>query len=99
MVTVSSDLVENLANRDEQDELSLILALALYQRVFHSHDKGQWTLLSPPPIPGGRSASTDPVFLLKKALGSGVFDDQGLLEDARDGAVDLIVEIERKRRH
>ncbi|KIL57564.1 hypothetical protein M378DRAFT_27930 [Amanita muscaria Koide BX008] len=102
MVTVSSDLVESLANRDEQDEVSsLILALVLYQRVFHSHDKGQWTLLSPPPSPGGRSSSTDPVFLLKKTLGSGVFDEECVqgLEDARDGAVDLIVEIERKRRH
>ncbi|KIL57574.1 hypothetical protein M378DRAFT_16183 [Amanita muscaria Koide BX008] len=102
MVTVSSDLVESLANRDEQDEVSsLILALVLYQRVFHSHDKGQWTLLSPPPSHGGRFASTDPVFLLKKTLGSGVFDEECVqgLEDARDETVDLIVEIERKRRH
>ncbi|KAM6492552.1 hypothetical protein JOM56_012276 [Amanita muscaria] len=93
MVTVSSDLIESLANRDEQDEVSsLILALVLYQRVFHSHDKGQWTLLSPPPSPGGRSASTGPVFLLKKTLGSGVFDEECVqgLEDARDGTVDLL---------
>ncbi|KAM6492549.1 hypothetical protein JOM56_012273 [Amanita muscaria] len=42
---------------------------------------------------------TDPVFLLKKTLGSGVFDEECVqgLEDARNGAVDLIVKIERKR--
>ncbi|KAM6492553.1 hypothetical protein JOM56_012277 [Amanita muscaria] len=76
-----------LANRDEQDEVSpLILALVLYQRVFHSHDKGQWTLLSLPPSPDDRSASIDPVFLLKKTLGSGVLDEECVqgLEDARE---------------
>ncbi|KAK2465598.1 hypothetical protein APHAL10511_002490 [Amanita phalloides] len=101
LITVSSDLVRSLASSDEDDDVrSLILALVLYQRVFYSHRKGQWTMLSPPPSPG-RPTVGDPVFFLKKTLGSRVFEEGCVdgLEDARDGAVDLIVEIERKRRH
>ena len=96
VITVSSELVESLvATSDAEDEVAaLILALVLYQRVFpfHSHDKK-----------GERRAmlgSGDPVFLLKKTLGNRVFE-QGCaegLEDARDVAVDHIVEIERNTR-
>ncbi|KAF8626697.1 hypothetical protein AX15_004733 [Amanita polypyramis BW_CC] len=99
MVMVSPDLVESLASSNEDDEVaSLILSLVLYQRVFHSREKGQWTMLSPPPSPG--RAVRDPVFLLKKTLGSRVFEEGSVegLEEARDSAVDLVVEIERMRR-
>ena len=99
MVTVSPDLVESLASSDEDDKVaSLILSLVLYQRVFHSHEKGQWMMQSLPSSPG--RPIYDPVFLLKKTLGNRVFEEGCVegLEDARDSAVDLIVKIERKRR-
>jgi hypothetical protein len=96
VITVSSELVESLvASSDEEDEVAaLILALVLYQRVFpfHSRDKKEERR--------AMLGSGDPVFLLKKTLGNRVFE-QGCaegLEDARDIAVDHIVEIERNSR-
>ena len=96
VIAVSSELVESLvASSDEEDEVAaLILALVLYQRVFpfHSRDEKEERRAM---LGGG-----DPVFLLKKTLGNRVFE-QGCaegLEDARDVAVDQIVEIERNSR-
>ena len=102
VLSVSSDLVESLASSDDEDEVAaLILALVLYQRMFHPHDKGGWTMLGSSSLSSlGRSTTVgDPVLLLKKTLGNRVFE-QGCfegLEDARDVAVDLIVEIEKNR--
>ena len=93
VITVSSELVESLvaSSGDEDEVAALILALVLYQRVF-PHDKKS--------VCKAMLGSGDPVFLLKKTLGNRVFE-QGCaegLEDARDVAVEHIVEIERNNR-
>ncbi|KAF8341905.1 hypothetical protein F5887DRAFT_1076283 [Amanita rubescens] len=81
VLSVSSDLVESLASNDDEDEVAaLILALVLYQRMFHPHDKGEWTMLGSSSLSSlGRSTIVgDPVLLLKKTLGNRVFE-QGML--------------------
>ncbi|KAG6888195.1 hypothetical protein C0995_009975 [Termitomyces sp. Mi166 len=87
---------------------TLVDAVVLYRRVFSAGAAGgvgcgqgnanpASALMSPPPSPGrkGRDADAD-VGRLRRALGSRVFEESGALEDARDRAVDRVVELERR---
>ncbi|KAF8875240.1 hypothetical protein BD779DRAFT_1476160 [Infundibulicybe gibba] len=84
----------------EEEIHALQTALTLYRRVFSADAAARQSgLLSPPPSPGRRGGE---VGALRKALGCRVFERPvgpvvGL-EDARDRAVDLIVEYERRGR-
>ncbi|RDB30417.1 hypothetical protein Hypma_007232 [Hypsizygus marmoreus] len=74
--------------------MSLFTALVLYRRVFSSIGNGASALLSPPPSPGREDTSDAGV--LRRALGSRAFEEWEALEDARDRAVDMVVELERR---
>lgn len=87
-----------------EDILALLRATVLYSQVFASQ-----FVPSPPPSParkaGGKESEADVVLHLRRALGSNVFEESGdsnldglSLEDARDRAVDMIVNLQRERR-
>lgn len=76
------------------DIAALLTALVLYRRVFSSIGNGASALLSPPPSPGRKDTSD--AGMLRRALGSRVFEEVSALEDARDRAVDMVVELERR---
>lgn len=95
------DLKVDTAN---EDILALLRATVLYSQVFVSQ-----FVPSPPPSParkaGGKENLADLVLHLRRALGSNVFEESGesnldgfSLEDARDRAVDMIVNLQRERR-
>lgn len=73
---------------------ALLAALVLYRRLFPSVGNGASALLSPPPSPGREDTSE--VGMLRRALGSRAFEESNALEDARDRAVDMVVELERR---
>ncbi|KAG9311691.1 hypothetical protein JVU11DRAFT_7929 [Chiua virens] len=84
--------------------LALLRSTVLYNQVFASR-----FVLSPPSSPSangsGEEAETDVVLLLRRVLGSSVFEESGesnsdglSLEDARDRVVDMIVNMQRERR-
>ncbi|KAF9455872.1 hypothetical protein BDZ94DRAFT_1241939, partial [Collybia nuda] len=73
---------------------ALLAALVLYRRLFPSVGNSASALLSPPPSPG--RMETSEVGMLRRALGSRAFEESNVLEDARDRAVDMVVELERR---
>jgi hypothetical protein len=74
---------------------ALLAAVVLYRRLFPSSmGNGASALLSPPPSPGREDTSE--VGMLRRALGSRAFEEWNVLEDARDRAVDMVVELERR---
>lgn len=73
---------------------ALLAAVVLYRRLFASMTNGSSALLSPPPSPGRKDASE--AGILRRVLGSRVFEEWDGLEDARDRAVDMVVELERR---
>ncbi|TFK75502.1 hypothetical protein BDN72DRAFT_954701 [Pluteus cervinus] len=95
---------------------SLLTAIVLYRRASVELDIGSTpttssALLSPPPTPtvnsmsliSKRKKSFDSRLLskLRSALGSRVFEEEGMVEgveDARDRVVDLVVEYQRRER-
>lgn len=89
----------------ERQIKSLLTALLLYRRIFPSSILNTVTgvsiLLSPPPSPGSKDAKLH--YALRRALGSSVFEMEdgdfgAALEDARDRAVDLLLDFERRGR-
>ncbi|GLB39084.1 putative helix loop helix domain containing protein [Lyophyllum shimeji] len=78
----------------EGDLEALLAALVLYRRVFASPGNGASALMSPPPSPGRKDTSD--AGMLRRALGSRLFEESAALEDARDRAVDMVVALERK---
>jgi hypothetical protein len=106
---------------------ALLTGLVLYRQVFGVQKKGVTSvtsaLISPPPSPsstirpgvraskGGQQKERNVLWDLRRALGSGVFEDGAhhaegeeeegegsRLEDARDKVVDLVVDMERRGR-
>ncbi|KAG5643700.1 hypothetical protein DXG03_009749 [Asterophora parasitica] len=82
------------SNEEDGEVEALLAAVVLYRRAFDSIGSGASALLSPPPSPGKKDA-TD-AGRLRRALGNRVFEESAALEDARDRAVDLVVELERR---
>ncbi|KAJ3798846.1 hypothetical protein GGU11DRAFT_555336 [Lentinula aff. detonsa] len=89
----------------------LLNALILYRQIFSSsilgsaqngHSSGVSILLSPPPSPTRQDMKLH--YVLRRVLGSSVFDSEigngidGVMEDARDRLVDMLVECERAGR-
>jgi hypothetical protein len=89
----------------EADVRALLRALVLYRRVFPAScdSTPTTTVLSPPPSPNGEEGGIP--LALRQALDASVFerkgrDDEtlaGMLEDARDRVVDMLVERSAKR--
>lgn len=95
----NDDLKVDAAN---EDILALLRATVLYSQIFASQ-----FVPSPPPSPARKAGGkeSEPVMHLRQALGSNVFEESGesnldgfSLEDARDRAVDMIVNLQRERR-
>jgi len=91
----------------ESEIRALLTALVLYRRLLNDIRReeasmSRSTLLSPPPSPGPRSPLGEKrdqtLHLLRKVLGSRVFEDGDDTEDARDRVVDLVVACERRER-
>ncbi|KAF8067742.1 hypothetical protein FPV67DRAFT_1493297 [Lyophyllum atratum] len=87
-VSVSAGL--EYAGEEESAEGELLKALVLHRRVFRADGNGASALMSP----GGKDMSD--AGMLRRALGSRVFEEEAVLEDARDRAVDMVVELERR---
>lgn len=100
----SFDIDDVKVDAANEDILALLRATVLYSQVFASQ-----FVPSPPPSParkaGAKESDADVVLRLRRALGSNVFEESGelnlgglSLEDARDRAVDMIVNLQRERR-
>ncbi|KAG1745076.1 uncharacterized protein EDB91DRAFT_1122313 [Suillus paluster] len=94
---------------DDEDIKTVLSTIVLFRRIFPSRilccdtDNNEVSfILSPPPSPPARGPQKEVVMQLRRALGSSVFEEQSEdrdeLEDARDRAVDMLVEYERRGR-
>lgn len=94
---------------DDEDIKTVLSTVVLFRRIFPSRilccdteNNEVSVILSPPPSPPARGPQKEVVMQLRRALGSSVFEEQSEdrdeLEDARDRAVDMLVEYERRGR-
>ncbi|OAX39844.1 hypothetical protein K503DRAFT_715705 [Rhizopogon vinicolor AM-OR11-026] len=96
---------------DDEDIRTVLSTIVLFKRIFPSRilccdgaEEEVSFILSPPPSPPVRGPQREVVLELRRALGESVFEEgsesegRDELEDARDRAVDMLVEYERRGR-
>ncbi|KAG6885552.1 hypothetical protein C0993_012793, partial [Termitomyces sp. T159_Od127] len=89
-------LCQEDGERDGDGVEALVDAVVLYRRVFAPGGVGTDVSALTGLSWRGRDGDGD-VGRLRRALGSRVFEESAVLEDARDRVVDMVVELERRR--
>jgi len=83
-----------------KETMAILHALQLYQRLFPAinlagSESSHTAILSPPPSPSRHCPKTHP---LRRALASPAFEGDADMEDARDRVVDLLNDLDARRR-